>query len=108
MLVRLVEVAIVLIEALLTLRLLLPFMRIPSALEGAVPVLVSVTDLLVAPFQLFVTPFTLDQLSALPGGDLGYARYLDRIDTTVLVAMVGWAVIGSVLLFLMGALRRFR
>jgi hypothetical protein len=108
MLIRLVEIAIVLVEALLTLRLLLPFMRIPSALEGVVPLLVSVTDLLVAPFQLFVTPFTLDQLSALPGGDMGYARYLDRIDTTVLVAMIGWAVIGSVLLFIMGALGRIR
>ncbi|MFN8519354.1 MAG: hypothetical protein U0667_08185 [Chloroflexota bacterium] len=108
MLIRLVEIAIVVIEALLTLRLLLPFMRIPSALEGVVPLLASVTDLLIAPFQVFVTPFTLDQLSALPGGDMGYARYLDRIDTTVLVAMIGWAVIGSVLLFLMGALGRIR
>jgi len=108
MLIRLVEVAIVCIEAVLTLRLLLPFMRIPSALEGAIPVLVSVSDLLIAPFQVVFTPFTLDQLSALPGGDLGYARYLDRIDTTVLVAMIGWAVIGSMLLFLMGALGRVR
>ncbi|MEZ4596784.1 MAG: hypothetical protein R3C32_08030 [Chloroflexota bacterium] len=108
MLIRLVEVAIVLVEAALTLRLLLPFMRIPAALEGVVPTLVSMTDLLVAPFQAFFTPFTLDQLSALPGGDMGYAAYLDRIDTTVLVAMIGWAIIGSVLLFIMGALGRVR
>lgn len=108
MLVRLVEIAIVLIEAVLALRLLLPFMRIPTALEGVLPVLVSVSDLLIAPFQLFFTPFTLDQLSALPGGDMGYARYLDRVDTTVLVAMIGWAVIGSVVLFLLGALGRLR
>lgn len=108
MLIRLVEIAIVLVEAVLTLRLLLPFMRIPTTLEGAVPVLISVTDLLITPFQLFVTPFTLDQLSALPGGDMGYARYLDQVDTTVLVAMIGWAVIGSVALFLLGALGRVR
>lgn len=108
MLIRLVELGIVLIEAVLTFRLLLPFMRIPSALEGLVPVLVSISDLLIAPVQLFFTPFTLDQLSGLPGGDLGYARYLDQIDTTVLVAMIGWAVAGSVLLFLMGALGRVR
>ena len=108
MLIRLVEVGIVLIEAVLALRLLLPFMRIPSALEGVVPVLVSISDLLIAPFQVFFTPFTLDQLSGLPGGDMGYGRYLDQVDTTVLVAMIGWAIAGSILLFLMGALGRVR
>ncbi len=108
MLKRLVELGIVLIEAVLTFRLLLPFMRVPKALEGVVPVLVSVSDLLIAPFRVFFTPFTLDQLSGLPGGDMGYARYLDQIDTTVLVAMIGWAVIGSIVLLLMGALGRIR
>ena len=108
MLIRLVEIGIVLIEAVLALRLLLPFMRIPSALEGVVPVLVSVSDLLIAPFQAFFTPFRLDQLSGLPGGEMGYGRYLDQVDTTVLVAMIGWAIIGSVLLFLIGALGRAR
>ncbi len=106
MIIRLVGLGIVLIEAVLTFRLLLPFMRVPSALDGVVLLLVSVSDLLIAPFQLFFTPFTLDQLSGLPGGDLGYARYLDQVDTTVLVAMIGWAVAGSVLLFLMRALGR--
>jgi hypothetical protein len=108
MLIRLVEIGIVLIEAVLVLRLLLPFMRIPSALEGVVPVLVSVSDVLIAPFQMFFTPFRLDQLSGLPGGEMGYSRYLDQVDTTVLVAMIGWAIIGSILLFLMGALGRAR
>lgn len=108
MLIRLVGIAIVLIESVLALRLFLPFMRIPSSLEGAASVLVSVSDVLIAPFQLFFSPFTLDQLSALPGGELGYGRYLDRVDTTVLVAMIGWAVIGSVALFILGALRRVR
>ncbi|MET0773764.1 MAG: hypothetical protein ABWZ82_11820 [Candidatus Limnocylindrales bacterium] len=108
MLIRLVEVGIVLIEAVLALRLLLPFMRIPSSLEGVVPTLVTLSDLLIAPFQVFFTPFRLDQLSAVPGGDMGYTRYLDQVDTTVLVAMIGWAIIGSILLFLMGALGRIR
>ena len=108
MLTRLVEIGIVLIEAVLALRLLLPFMRIPSALEGVVPVLVSLSDLLIAPFQLFFTPFRLEGLSGLPGGDMGYTRYLDQVDTTVLVAMIGWAIIGSIVLFLMGALGRVR
>lgn len=108
MVTRLVRVGIVLVEALLALRLLLPFMRVPSALEAVVPVLVSVTDLLIAPFRLVVTPFSLDQLSDLPGGGLGYAGYLDQIDTTVLVAMIGWALIGSVVLLLMRSVGRFR
>ncbi len=108
MLIRLVEIGIVLIEAGLALRLLLPFMRIPSALEGMVPVLVSLSDLLVAPFQMFFTPFRLDRLSGLPGGEMGYGRYLDQVDTTVLVAMIGWALIGSVVLFMTGAMGRVR
>jgi hypothetical protein len=108
MLIRLVEIGIVLVEAVLGFRLLLPFMRVPPALEGVVPVLVSISDVLIAPFRVFVTPFTLDQLSGLPGGDMGYTRYLDQVDTTVLVAMIGWAIIGSIVLFLTGALGRIR
>jgi hypothetical protein len=108
MLVRLVEVGIVLIEAVLTFRLLLPFVRIPQALEGFVPALVTISDMLIAPFQAFFEPFSLDRLSSLPGGDLGYAAYLDQVDTTVLVAMIGWAVIAAVVLFVLGALGRVR
>ncbi len=105
MLIRLVLIVFVLIEDVLP-PLLLRHARADRARGCTGPV--SVSDLLIAPFQVVVTPFTLDQLSGLPGGDLGYARYLDQVDTTVLVAMIGWAVIGSVLLFLMGALRRVR
>jgi hypothetical protein len=108
LLTRIVELGIVLIEGMLALRLLLPFMRIPDSLEGFVPGLVAVTDVLVAPFRVFVQPFTLEQLETLPGGGLGYARYLDQVDTTVLVAMIGWAVIAAVLLFVLGALGRVR
>lgn len=106
---RAVSLLLVFIEAVLTLRLLLPFMRVPRSMEGYVPMLVTVSDWLMAPFQLFLRPFTLDQLSKLPGAsELGYERYLDKIDTTVLVAMVGWAIAGAIVLFVLRMLIRPR
>ncbi|MBX3030372.1 MAG: hypothetical protein KF809_09445 [Chloroflexi bacterium] len=108
LLTRLVALGLALIEAVLALRLLFPFMRIPPSLEGYVPTLVDVSDWLIAPFRVFVQPFTLDQLDRLPGGELGYASYLDKVDTTVLVAMVGWAIAGSLALFILRAVVRVR
>jgi hypothetical protein len=105
---RLVALGLALVEATLALRLLFPFMRIPESLEGYVPALVDVSDALVAPFRAFVQPFALDQLDRLPGGELGYATYLDKLDTTVLVAMVGWAIIGSLTLFILRSVLRVR
>ncbi len=108
LLIRAVALGLALIEAILALRLLFPFMRVPPSLEGYVPTLVAISDRLVAPFQVFFEPFTLDQLDRLPGGELGYAAYLDRVDTTVLVAMVGWAIIGSLVLFILRSVIRVR
>ena len=109
LLVRIVSLALALIEAVLALRLLLPFMRVPKSLHGYVPMLVTVSDWLMAPFKLFLQPFSLNELSKLPGGsELGYKDYLDKLDTTVLVAMIGWAIIGSMLLFVLRMMARPR
>lgn len=108
-LMRVVSLVLAFIEAVLTLRLLLPFMRIPKSLEGYLPMLVTVSDWLMAPFQLFFRSFSLDQLSKLPGGaEVGYANYLDKVDSTVLVAMVGWAIIGGLVLFVLRMVTRVR
>ncbi len=108
-LIRVVGLVLALIEAILALRLLFPFMRIPKSLDGYVPVLVTISDWLMAPFQLFLHPFSLAQLSKLPGGaEVGYKDYLDKLDTTVLVAMVGWAIVGSLVLFVLRVTVRAR
>jgi hypothetical protein len=108
MLVRVVALVFTFISATLALRLLLPFMRIPKSLEGYVPALVSVSDALIAPFRAFFQPFALDRLASLPGGDLGYSRYLDQVDSTVIVAMIGWAIIGAITILLLRFLVRVR
>ena len=109
LLMRAVSIALALIEATLALRLLFPFMRVPKSLDQYVPGLVTISDWLMAPFKLFLQPFSLNELSKLPGGsELGYKDYLDKLDTTVLVAMIGWAIIGSVLLFVLRMMARPR
>jgi hypothetical protein len=102
LLTRVVSIALALIEAVLAIRLLFPFMRIPRSIDSYVPILVTVSDWLMAPFKLFLQPFSLNGLAKLPGGsEVGYKDYLDRLDTTVLVAMIGWAIIGSVVLLIL-------
>jgi hypothetical protein len=107
LLIRVVSLVLALIEAVLALRLLFPFMHIPKSLHGYVPMLVTLSDWLMAPFKLFLQPFSLNELSKLPGGsELGYTEYLNKLDTTVLVAMVGWAIIGSLVLLVLRMLAR--
>jgi hypothetical protein len=101
LLLRLGGVVLAIIEAALLLRLLLPFVRVPPALRGLVPGLVQFTNALIAPFSSLAAPFDLTDVSRLPGGDLGFAKYLDRVDQAVVVALVAWAIIGMVVLFAM-------
>ena len=108
MLARSVTLVFTLISAVLALRLLLPFMRIPQSLEQYVPALVNVSDGLIAPFRMFFQPFALDRLADLPGGELGYTRYLDQVDSTVIVAMIGWAIIGALAVLVLRFLVRAR
>ena len=109
LLIRVVSLVLALIEAVLALRLLFPFMRIPKSMNGYVPILVTISDWLMAPFKLFFQPFSLNELSKLPGGtEFGYKEYLNKLDTTVLVAMVGWAIIGSLVLFVLRMVVRAR
>ena len=93
MLVRLAALAFGLIESLLLLRLALPFVKAPKAVQQYVPLLLSVTNVLLAPFEPFVRSFQLDHVGGigLPGG--GLAAYAERVDPGVIVAIVGWAAI---------------
>ena len=101
LLLRLVGLALALVQAALTLRLLLPFVRVPKGLQDFVPTLISITDVLIAPFRMIVAPYDLGGSLRLPGGgDLGLGQYVDKVDPAVLVAMVGWGIAGGLVLFI--------
>lgn len=95
MLVRLAALGFGLIQTLLLLRLVLPFVGVPRAVQQYVPLLISVTDVLVSPFQIFIKSFPLTQYpTTLHGGVFG--AYSGRIDPGIIAAMVGWAAIAIV------------
>jgi hypothetical protein len=94
-LVRLAALGFGLIQALLLLRLVLPLVGVPKAVQQHVPLLISVTDVLVSPFQIFIKSFPLTQVrTTLPGG--GFGAYSGRVDPGIIAAMVGWAAVAIV------------
>jgi hypothetical protein len=102
---RLLSILIVVIEAILMLRLILPFVRVPAGLGDLAPLIVRVSDWLVAPFRAFVEPYHLD--SFLSGaGIAGFGEYADRIDPAVVVAMVVYGFVGAGALFVLRILGR--
>jgi hypothetical protein len=102
---RLVSALFGVIEAILMLRLILPFVRVPAGLGDLAPLIVRVSDWLVAPFRAIVEPYDLDTL--LSGtGIAGFGEYADRIDPAVVVAMVAYGFIGAICLFTLRVLGR--
>ena len=100
-LLRLVGLALALIQAALTLRLLLPFVNVPKGLRDFVPTLLDVTDLLIAPIKVIISPYDLGKVLRVPGGgEMGLGQYVDKVDPAVLVAMVGWGIAGGLVLFI--------
>lgn len=91
------------VEVLLLLRLALPFLHWPAALDEWIPRLINATNVLAAPFQPIFK--TLDVKSA-AGGVL--STYTNQLDAGVLVAMVGWGVIAIVVLMVLSLLSRAR
>lgn len=109
LLVRLVSLVFALIEAMLLIRLILPFVdSVPKGLRPLVVDLVRITDQLIAPFKGIVNePFDLTRLTDLPGGVVGVVQaYADRLDPTVVVAMIAWGIIGSVVVLVLRFLVR--
>jgi hypothetical protein len=91
------------IQVLLLLRLALPFLHWPAAVDEWIPKLINATDVLAAPFQPIVR--TVDITSA-AGGVL--SKYTNQLDAGVLVAMVGWGLIAIVILMVLSLLNRAR
>jgi hypothetical protein len=100
---RLIGLLLALIQGSLLVRLLLPFVDVPRGLRDYVPPLLNVTDLLIAPFRVLISPYDLGGSFRVTGaGDLGsLGKYVDKIDPAVLVAMVGWGIAGGLLLFIL-------
>jgi hypothetical protein len=93
----------------LLLRLALPFLRIPETLRSWVPLLVDVTDILVAPFQAISRTFDLKTAAQnLPAFAGAFSGYADRLDPAVLVAMIGWGVIAFIVTLIVSLVGRTR
>jgi hypothetical protein len=109
-LIRLVAVVFAIIQASLLLRLVLPFVdQVPRVLRPFVPTLIAFTDLLIAPFAGLVEPFELSDVTDVPDVLTDVLQsYVDQVDQAVIVAMIGWAIIGAVVLFVLRAVIRPR
>lgn len=103
LLLRLAGLTFALIEIVLAMRLLLPFVEVPRQFREHVPALVALSDRLVQPFQAFIEPYdlkgALEELGSFSTEALG--RYADSLDPAIIVAMVGWAVVSVFVLFVM-------
>ena len=101
--IRLAGILFAFIEITLALRLLLPFVDVPVALEGFVSPLLVVTDWWLAPFIAFI-----DRLDVM-GGDVniqtavvdGKVVVPTEFEPAVVVAMIGWAIIAAFILFVL-------
>ena len=71
---------------------------VPKGFRPLVVDLVRITDQLIEPFKgVIEEPFDLTRLTELPGGVVGIVQaYADRLDPTVIVAMIAWGLIGAV------------
>ena len=103
MLAKVAAFALAIVEVLLLLRLLLPFVHWPAAIDQWVPKLIEVTNTLVAPFGVLIKAVDIQSEA---GGVL--SKYTNQLDAGVLVAMIGWAAIGFAALMLISVVNRAR
>ncbi len=91
MLVRVAIAVFGVIQAVLTLRLLLPFIDLPPALAQFEPTILTVSDALIAPFSAFTG--LLGVGSGLSGSATTGGSFLEQLDAPVVVALIGWSLI---------------
>jgi hypothetical protein len=102
MITRLVGLVFAVISLLLLLRLALPYVKVPSALQGWVPGLITVTNWLIAPFKPLVTSFDMSQIEH----DLGQfggsvaPSFANKVDPALIVAIIGWGIVAGVVMFI--------
>jgi hypothetical protein len=102
LIIRLGGLFLAFVQITLALRLLLPFVEVPVTLEEYVPGLLQVTDWWLAPFVAVVdqldiagvTESIVEQAGDEPAPP-------EEVEPVVVVAMVGWAIIGMFGLFVL-------
>jgi len=108
LIVRVAGLVFTLIQVALVIRLILPFVgSVPDALRPLVRPLIRVTNQLIAPFRAIAEPFDLTELVELPEpAQTVVLAYLGQVDPAVVVAMIGWGIIGAVVMLLLRILLR--
>jgi hypothetical protein len=107
-LIRIAGIFFAFVQITLALRLLLPFVAVPAALEDFVPTLLVVTDLWLAPWVAIID--ALDVMGT--GANLDTATQDGEVvvptefEPAVVVAMIGWALIAAFALFILRLLFR--
>jgi hypothetical protein len=103
LLIRLAGFFFAFVQITLALRLLIPFVTVPDALEDFVPPLLVMTDWWLAPFNFLLE--RLDVLGVevtLPTAVVdGEIVVPTEFEPAVVVAMVGWAIIAAFFLFVL-------
>jgi hypothetical protein len=109
MLTKIAAFAFGILELLLLLRLGLPYFNVPATLRDWVPPLIKVTDTLMAPFGSLSSSFDLQGASQNLGAFGGsFGGYANQLDSGVLVAMVGWGIVGGVVILVLSLVSRVR
>jgi hypothetical protein len=101
-LVRLAGLFFAFVQVSLFLRLLLPFVEVPTALQEYVPTLMQVTDIWLAPVVAVVDRF---ELSGIARGVVdvaeGQVSGPEAFEPLVLVAMLGWGLAAAFAMFVL-------
>lgn len=104
MLARIAVFAFSVIQTVLTIRLILPFVSLPGSIAQYEPTIRAVSNALVAPFLGIANLVGMERGAgaAIPVG----AAFLDRLEGPVLVALVGWSVIEIIALAVLRGVSR--
>lgn len=100
--IRLAGLFFAFVEITLLLRLVLPFVEVPKALQEYVPTLLEVTDVWLAPVVAVVERFELNDLTESLVEAAGDAvSGPDEFEPVVLIAMVAWGLAAMFALFVL-------
>jgi hypothetical protein len=102
-LIRLAGLFFAFVQITLALRLLLPFVSVPTALTEFVPPLLVMTDWWLAPFNLLLERLDILGVNVtLPTAVVdGEIVVPTEFEPAVIVAMIGWAIIAAFVLFVL-------
>ncbi len=97
LLLRIAVVAFSAIQGILTLRLVLPYVALPSSLTQFLPAIRNLSDVLIEPFRQLLRLLGANLQSIGIGGQIG-GGFTDRLDGLVVVALIGWTIVELIVL----------